>query len=91
MIRQLALGLGLVLDFIGMIVFLIIISNLDQAFYYRDVYYIGQFGYVSHFVFFSFVAFGVASMIAGFSLLCLGILFPHQTPEPVSEEDAVKE
>jgi len=91
MIRQLALGLGLVLDFCGMIVFLIVISNLDQVFYYQDIYYIGAFGAVSHFVFFSFVAFGVASMIAGFSLLCLGILYPHQTPESASEEHAVTE
>jgi uncharacterized membrane protein len=91
MIRQLALGLGLVLVFCGMIVFLIIISNLDQVLYYQDGYYIGAFGYVSHFVFSSFVAFGVASMLTGFSLLCLGILFPHQTPESASEEDIVKE
>lgn len=91
MIRQIALGLGLVLDFCGMIVFLIIISNFDQVFYYQDMYYIGAFGYMSHFVFFSFVAFGVASMITGFSLLCLGILFPHQTLEPASEEDVIKE
>lgn len=91
MIRQLAQGLGLVLDFCGMIAFLIIISNLDQVFYYRDLYYIGAFGYMSHFAFFSFVAFGVASMIAGFSLLCLGILFPHQPSESASEEDVVKE
>ena len=89
MIRQIALGLGLVLNFCGMVVFLIIIRNLDQVFYYRDVYNIGGW-YMSHFVFFSFVALGAASIIAGFSLLCVGILFPHKTPEPASEDDVIK-
>jgi Ni/Fe-hydrogenase subunit HybB-like protein len=90
MIRQFALGLGLVLNFCGMIVFLTIFVNLGRYWIYSDVYNIGVWN-MSNSVFLAFVALGVISIIAGFLLLCIGILFPHQTPEPASEEDIIKE
>jgi len=90
MIRRLALGLGLVLDFCGMIVFLTIIANHGRYWNDNNVYNIGVWN-LSYSAFLSFVALGAISIIAGFLLLCFGILFPHQTPEPASEEDVIKE
>ena len=90
MIRRVALGLGLVLNFCGMIVFLAIIVNLVRYWNYNDAYYIGVWT-LSYSAFLSFVALGAISTIAGFLLLCVGILFPHQTPEPAAEKDVIKE
>lgn len=88
MIRQLALGLGLILDFCGMIVFLTIFTNLGQYWMYSAVYNIGVWN-LSNSMFLAFVGLGVVSIIAGFLLLSVGILFPHQTPEPASEEEDI--
>jgi hypothetical protein len=90
MIRQFALGLGLVLDFCGIVVFLTIIVNLGQYWIHSDIYNIGVWN-LSNSAFLYFVGLGAFSIIAGFLLLCVGILFPHQTPEPASEEDVVND
>jgi ABC-type multidrug transport system permease subunit len=89
MLRQLALGLGLLLDFCGMIVFLSIVVNRNQYWYDSASYSIGQWS-VNYGVFMAFVALGATAIIAGFAMLCVGILYPHQTLEATSEKEEDK-
>jgi hypothetical protein len=88
MFRQLVLGLGLLLDFCGMIVFLAIVANRNQYWYDGASYFIGQWS-LGYGVFIAFVALGAIAITAGFVMLCVGILYPHQTLEamPEKEED----
>ena len=41
-------------------------------------------------VFMAFVALGATAIIAGFAMLCFGILYPHQTLEATSEKEEDK-
>ena len=86
MLRQLALGLGLLLDFCGMIVFLSIVVNRNQYWYDGLSYSIGQWS-VNYGVFIAFVALGAIAIITGFIMLCVGILYPHKTLEATSEKE----
>jgi hypothetical protein len=79
MFRQVALGLGLVLNFVGLIVFLIDVRNFEYFGYYID------FG-IPH-----FLAIGLVAAIVGFLLLFFGIVYPHPTPEPAPKKDDIRE
>lgn len=79
MFRKIALGLGLVLDFVGMMVFLVYVENYE---YYR--YYDG-YGITP------FLPIGAIAAIVGFLLLFFGIVYPHPTAEPVSGNGDTKE
>ncbi len=78
MYRKIALGLGLVLDFVGMIVFLVYVENYEYYGYY-DGYGITPF-----------LIYGASAAIVGFLLLFFGIVLPHPTAEPVSGNNDIK-
>jgi len=72
-----------------MIVFLSIVVNRNQYWYDSASYSIGQWS-VNYGVFMAFVALGATAIIAGFAMLCVGILYPHQTLEATSEKEEDK-